>query len=140
MRLNEAVSTQARLLDEIFNGESYQVEGKHDLVVISTDWLNLKLFYDLRDQCVASTVKPLRVPKNISEYHPTETLLRYLGMVTGPRRQSRLDEQQVRDELVLAKPLVALLRDERASSHATWFVEGYNAAYTDYCAGKWEPI
>ena len=139
MRLREIVSVQSPLLDEIFDNDTYRISAADDVVLVRTSWLDLKLVYDPRDRCVASMVKPLRVPEGISAFHPTDTILRFLDIEVEERRQSSLDEEQVSDELKLVKPVVQLFKDERGSCDATWFVNGYNAAYTDYCSGKWEP-
>ena len=138
MRLSEIMLSQSRLLNEIFGPDTYQIEATDDVAFVRTDWMELKLAYDPRDQCVGSMIKPLKVPEHISEYLPTDTLLGFLDTQVRERRENRLDEEQVRDELNLVRPLVDLFKDERRSCDATWFVSGYNQAYTDYCSGKWE--
>ena len=130
---------QAELLGDIFGDDAYEIVADEDeyLVRVRTAWMNLLIAYDFRDQFVSSSVKPLRVPDELSEDHTTDTLLRFLDIEVGVRRRSILDEQQVKDELNLVRPIVELLKDERNSRDATLFVNGYNAAYTDYCSGKW---
>lgn len=139
MRLEKMVRAQAELLGDVFGEDAYEIVADEDneVVRVRTAWMDVLLAFDFRDQFVSSSVKPLRVPDELSEDHTTDTLLRFLDIDVGIRRKSVLDEQQVRDELNLMRPLVELLKNERSSRDATWFVNGYNAAYTDYCSGKW---
>ena len=139
MRLEEIVRAQAQLLDEVLGENAYEVVADRHIHVarVRTGWMELLLSYDVRDRFVSSSVKPLRVAEEISEDHDTDTLLRFLDIEVAPRRRSALDEQQVRDELNLLRPLVELLKCERNSRDATFFVNGYNAAYTDHYSGKW---
>ena len=138
MKLVEILRAKAPLLNELFGDDSYEIdEEDDDLVRVRAKWMELLLVYDFRDQWVSSSVRPLRVPDDISEEHTTDTLLRFLDIDVGARRKSMLDEQQVTDELRLVRPLAQLLKDDRKSRDAVWFVYGYNAAYTDHCNRKW---
>jgi hypothetical protein len=138
MSLADLVRAQAQLLDEMFGNGDYGIDAsEEDLVRIRTEWMELSLVYDLRDQWVCSSVKPLRVPDTMSEDEPIDTLLRFLNIDADVRRKSALDEQQVVDELIRAGPLARLLKDGSRSRDAINFVSGYSAAYTDYHSGKW---
>jgi hypothetical protein len=129
---------QPQLLDDLFGHRGHQiVASEDDLVRVRTAWMELLLVYDSRDQFVSSSVKPLSIPHQMPEDHSTDTLLRFLDVEVGVRRKGALDEQQVTDELNLVRPLVRLLKDARQTRDAVCFVNGYNAAYTDYCSGKW---
>jgi hypothetical protein len=138
MILGDIISAHAQLLDDIFGAGAYQIEATDEATFVKTEWMELQLVYDPRDQCVHSWSNRSEFP-NLSLNHSTDTLLSFLHTGVGDRRQSRLDEQQVRDELNFVRPVIQTLKDERRSCDATWFVNGYNAAYTDYCSGKWEP-
>ena len=138
MKLADILRANAPLLNEIFGNGGYRIDAdEEDLVRVRAEWMELLLVYDFRDQFVSSSVKPLRVPDDMSEEHTSDTLLRFLDVDVGLRRKSALDEQQVTDELNLVRPLAQLLKDDCNSRDAVWFVNGYNAAYTDYCSGKW---
>lgn len=138
MKLADALGANVPLLNEIFGHGGYRIDtDDEDSVRVSAKGMELLLVYDPRDQFVSSSIKPLRVPDGMSEEHTSDTLLRFLDIDAGVRRKSALDEQQVRDELELVRPLVQLLEDEGKSRDAVRFVNGYNAAYTDYCSGKW---
>lgn len=138
MKLADILRANAPLLNEIFGDGGYRIEvDEEDLVRVRAEWMELLLVYDFRDQFVSSSVKPLRVPDDMSEECTSGTLLRFLDVDVGVRRKSALDEQQVADELNLVRPLAQLLKDDCKSRDAVCFVNGYNAAYTDYCSGKW---
>lgn len=138
MKLADMVRANAPLLNEMFGNGGYRIDADEaNSVRVRTEWMELLLIYDFRDKFVSSSVKPLLVPDDMSEEHTSDTLLRFLRVDVGVRRKSALDEQQVRDELDLVSPLAQLLRDDCKSRDAVWFVNGYNAAYTDYCSGKW---
>jgi len=139
MRLEDIVRAQTGLLGDIFCDDAYEIlaDEDDDVARVRTAWMDVLLAYDFRDQFVSSSVKPLRVPAELSEDHTTDTLLRFLDIEVGVRRRSALDERQVRDELNLVRPLVEFLKDERNSRDATLFVYGYNVAYTDHNSGKW---
>jgi hypothetical protein len=126
------------LLDNLFGEGRYRIESEDSISSrIFTDWLEVWLVYDHRDQFVGSAIKPLRVLAEIAEDHQTDVLLRFLGVEFGVHRKSALDEQQVADELTRITPIVEALRDEQRSRDATWFVRGYSAAYTDHFSGEW---
>ena len=138
MKLADIMRTKTPLLNEIFGHGGFRIDAdEEDLVRVRAEWMELLLVYDFRDQFVSSSIKPLRVPEDMSEEHTTDTLLRFLDIDVGVRRKSALDEQQVTDELNIVRPLAQLLQDDCKSRDAVWFVNGYNAAYTDYCSGKW---
>lgn len=139
MRLEDIVRAQAELLGELFSDDAYEIlaNGDDHAVSVRTAWMDVLLDYDIRDQFVSSSVKPLSVPNELSEEHTTDSLLRFLDIEVGMRRKGALDEKQVRDELNLIRPLVELLKDEQKSRDAILFANGYCAAYTDYCSRKW---
>lgn len=137
-RLANLLGRQQPLIDRLFGQGTYRIDSEgSDSARLSTDWMELLLTYDHRDQFVSSSVKPLKLPAELSENHTTDTLLRFYGMEARPRRKSQLDEQQVVDELELVEPLVEPLKVEQESRDATMFVRGYNAAYTDRAGGVW---
>jgi hypothetical protein len=138
MNLAEALRANAPLLNEIFGSGGYRIDAdEEDLVRVRAEWMELLLVYDFRDQFVSSSVRPLLVHEDMSEEHTADTLLRFLNIDVGVRRRSALDEKQVADELNLIRPLAQLLKDVCKSRDAVWFVNGYNAAYTDHYSGKW---
>jgi hypothetical protein len=138
MTLDDALRAQHALLDKLFGQGAYRINSEDAISSrVFADWMELSLIYDQRDQFISSAIKPLRVPSEIAEDHQSTTLLRYLDVQFTPHRKSALYEQQVRDELTRIAPLVELFRDEQRSRDATWFVRGYNAAYTDHFSGEW---
>lgn len=139
MKLSDLLRRQQPLLDKLFGKGGYRIEGDaSDEARIHADWMELSLVYDPRDEFASSMIRPLNVPADQSEPHTSDALLRYCGIEVGPRRKSALDERQVADELALIAPLIPLLKDKRKSRDATWFVRGYNTAYTDWASGDWE--
>lgn len=139
MTLRKLLQRQQPLLDELFGKGAYSVDADvpHQARIIA-DWLELSLVYDWRDQFISSSITPLNVPPEQSEPHTIDTLLRFCGVTVGVRRKSALDEQQVTDELARIAPLIQLLKDDRKSRDATWFVRGYNDAYTAWASGEWD--
>ena len=138
MTFDELVRANTLIIKEIFGDAPLEIDPKNGgSVAIKTKWMELHLYFDVRDRFVSSTIKPLLVPAEMSEEHTSDTLLRFLGIDVGERRKSSLDQQQIIDELNRVRPLVHRLQDETTSRDATWFVRGYDEAYTDYCNGKW---
>jgi hypothetical protein len=136
--LADLAQRRSQLLDELFGKGAYQLDDEApEVCTISTSWAEVRLAYDRRDQWVSATMKPLRVPADISDSYPAHSWLRFLDQDPGTLRKSALDDRQLTDALDLIRPVLELFKDEQRSRDALWFVRGYSAAYGDWASGAW---
>jgi hypothetical protein len=138
-RLADVVRRHSSLLDELFGDGSYDVvEVGPEACELRTDWVEVALAYDWRDQWVSAELKPLKVPDDLSDSYPDHSWLRFCGIEVNAPRKSALDDQQVIDGLNVIRPIVELFKDSRLARDALWFVRGYSHAYTDWASGNWD--
>ena len=139
---------EAALLAELFGGEAYEVEDvSPDVAIIRSTVFEMTFAYDRRRaRDLGTSIKLLGLPSELSVEHGLGSWARFLeedipvlptnasGIITVPL------EVQVRDNLKwVARFAREIFSDPQRTRDAVHFADGYDAAYTDYCSGKWDP-
>ena len=131
--LAEIVRRQSALLDDLFGKDAYAIdETDPEECRVRTSWVEVQLICNWRDQCIDVALEPLKAPLEIRESHSAWLWFRFLDMDVASSHNCALDDHQVISELRRIRPILALLRDERRTTEALWFLRGYNSAYTDW--------
>lgn len=139
-RISALLERHPGLLSEIF-GEGYEIEDDTpERAVVRSDKLTVKFGRDLRDGDTGALIE-LHDPQ--TEAQPF-VWLRFLDERTEPKPRDasghilKSAEQQIEEELeVLVRLKREVFSDPKRARDAAHFVQGYQCAYNDYCAGDW---
>lgn len=130
--LLEGLSTQ---LDALFGQGGWEIADEDpELCVVRTSAFEIGFAYHWREQQVDASIRPLRVPPDVSLSQSAELWLqsRELRRESGP-----LNDRQVADELTLVRRVIQeIFADDQATRDAAFFAAGYNRAYNDWASRK----
>jgi hypothetical protein len=138
--LFQLVQSNNELLANFFDGAPFEIVESTDPVscVVRSDWVEIELIYDWRDQWLSAVLKPLHVSDDVSDPYDEYNLRKFCGIEEPDVRKGALDSHQLTDCLIRIRPIVEKLKDSQAARDAVWYVRGYSHAYTDFASGKWD--
>lgn len=142
--LSERLKREQSTLDEIFGQGCYEVQGDTpDAATIQSKMLEWRLGYDARDGSVSSTL--IAYPDEPWSGSAMSDLWAQFIDAEIPRLprsasgkvELSVDEQLVRELEWLRRLSLEIFADSSKAKDATFFVRGYQRAYTDYYSGAW---
>lgn len=141
--LSDRLQRERTWLDEIFGKTAYDVEGDApDTATVHSKMLEWRLAYDARDGCLTSTLiaypdepwADLATPDLWAQFIDVE--IPRLPRSTAGQIEIGVDEQLARELDWLRRLSADIFADKAKARDATFFVRGYQRAYTDYFSGR----